>query len=340
MMRALCLCLVAACGGGNADSTDTAAGDPDARAIDGAPGTRDGATVDAPIDGSSPAHRTVIVVPFENKGAGQVYGNTASAPYLNGLLATAAYATKFQDELTSLPSEPHYVWMEAGTNAFTDHTFIGDGDATAANSAGSTAHLSTQLVAAGRTWTAYQEGITTGACPIASSGNYAAKHDPFVFFRDVVGSPPSATTATCGTHHKALADLAGDLAAGTVANYAFVTPDLCHDMHGSFSCPSGLGTQTNVKAGDDWAAANLPAMIAYTHSHDAVLMLVWDEGDSSNLMPFLMIGDHVVPGANTTAYSHSSQLKTIEELLGVPTLPSVASAADFAAMFQPGYLVP
>ena len=39
-------------------------------------------------------------------------------------------------------------------------------------------------------WMGYMEGLdsSTGACPVNSSGFYAAKHDPFVFFQDVAGS--------------------------------------------------------------------------------------------------------------------------------------------------------
>jgi phosphatidylinositol-3-phosphatase len=328
MRHALVLCVLAACGGSGTDSPDATSGD----------GSRgDGPHLDAPRGDGAPAQRTVFVIPFENKSSAMIYGN-ANAPYLNGLLATSAYATAFHDELPAAPSEPHYIWMEAGTNALTGHTFTGDGDATATNSTPSTAHLSTQLDAAGLGWVAYQEGITAGTCPIGTAGFYAPKHDPLVFFQDVSGSPPSRTNARCAAHHEAIASLATDLQAGTVPAYAFITPNLCHDMHGDLGCPSGIADAANIAAGDQWAAANLPALIAYTHAHDAVIFLVWDEGDASNLMPFIAIGDHVVPGASSVSYTHGSQLKTIEELLGVPVLPAAAATTDFAAMFEPGYL--
>jgi len=41
---------------------------------------------------------------FENHDAGQIYGNTRDAPYINGTLPPAyAHATNFTDELPSLP---------------------------------------------------------------------------------------------------------------------------------------------------------------------------------------------------------------------------------------------
>src|SRR5262249_18044388 len=173
------------------------------------------------------------------------------APYINGtLIPKYGHATAFHDELpASVPSEPHYVWMEAGTNAFADHTFTSDLPPTwFGNVTGSTAHLATQLEAAGETWMSCHEDLNwfTGACPVNDRWNYAAKHDPFVFFKDVSGSSPSGSNAHCAAHHKELKALAGDLAGGNVADYVFVTPNLCHDMHGGLFCAD---TNT-VRAGD------------------------------------------------------------------------------------------
>src|SRR5262252_3810804 len=173
----------------------------------------------------------VFVIAMENHDASQIYGNTANAPYINNtLIPTYAHATNFNDELAlSIPSEPHYVWMEAGTNAFSDHTFTNDNAPSSSNSTASTAHLTTQIKNAtnGVTWMSYQEGInsTTGACPIAGSGFYHAKHNPFVFFQDVSGNPPSKSNAYCVAHHKDLSALAGDLSANSVASYSFITPN-------------------------------------------------------------------------------------------------------------------
>src|SRR6185369_9316505 len=54
----------------------------------------------------------VFVVTMENHDANQIYGNTTDAPYINNtLIPQYAHATNFNDELPSLVSEPHYVWM-------------------------------------------------------------------------------------------------------------------------------------------------------------------------------------------------------------------------------------
>ena len=293
------------------------------------------ATADAAVDAPTRI-RTVFVIPLENKSDVAIYGNTADAPYINGLFATANHTTNFKDELPSLDSEPHYVWMEAGTNAFSDHTFTNDNDASSSNSTSSTNHLATQLTAAGVPWMSYQEGMAANTCPISSTGNYAAKHDPFVFFQDVVGSPPSASNANCIAHHKPYSAFAGDLMGGQMTGLVFITPDICHDMHGALNCPSGISSSANIKAGDNWLKAELPRIIEYANAHDGVIFLTWDEGDSTSTIPFLALGTKVKVGTSTTMYTHSSMLKTIEEIFQLPVLSTVTSANDFADMFEAG----
>jgi len=281
----------------------------------------------------------VFVVTLENKPSSEIYGSS-KAPYLNSLIAQSARSDAFGDELPdAIPSEPHYVWMEAGTNAFSDATFKTDSDPSASNSTKNTAHLGTQMNAAGVTWMGYMEGLSssTGACPVRSSGFYAAKHDPFVFFQDIAGSPPSPTNALCAAHHAAYtpASFAQALSSGTVAQYAFVTPNLCNDMHGGSGCPS----TDPITVGDQWLQANLPPMIAFANAHNGVIFLVWDEPEGgSAVMPFVAVGPHVKPGyVGKVAYNHSSLLKSIEEIFGLPILPTVAGASDLADLFQPGF---
>jgi hypothetical protein len=280
----------------------------------------------------------VFVIAMENHDASQIYGSS-SAPYINNTLIPAyAHSSNFSDPLAlSVPSEPHYVWMEAGTNVFSDHTFSNDNVPSSSNSTSSTAHLSTQIKNAtnGVTWMAYQEGIngTTGSCPIAASGFYMPKHDPFVFFKDVSGNPPSKTNAYGIAHHKDLSALAGDLAGNTVSSYNFITPNQCHDMHGQSGCASDT-----IKAGDDWLAANLPAMISYANANAGVILIVWDEGSATAKVPFLAVGPHVKAGyTGAVSYTHSSLIKSVERILELPTLATVSSANELSDLFVAGF---
>jgi phosphatidylinositol-3-phosphatase len=281
----------------------------------------------------------VFVIAMENTDASQIYGNTTDAPYINNiLLPNYAHATNWIDELPSLASEPHYIWMEAGTNAFSDHTFTTDNDPSRKNSTSSTAHLVTQIKNAlgGVTWMTYQEGqnSSTGACPIASSGFYAAKHNPFVFFKDVSGNPPSKTNAYCAAHSKPYTSLAADLAANNIASYVFITPNLCNDMHGATGCPNS----NRIRSGDDWLSAELPNLITWANIHASVILITWDEGSSTTLMPFLAIGPGVKANyAGAVAYDHKSIIKSVEEVFGLPFLSTVSGANDLADLFQPGF---
>src|SRR5690349_306719 len=98
---------IAACGG--------PAGTPSNSATDEAAISSESALTSSQI-------KHVFVIAMENHDANQIIGNATNAPYINGtLLPQYAQATNFNDELAlSIPSEPHYVWLEAGTNAFSD----------------------------------------------------------------------------------------------------------------------------------------------------------------------------------------------------------------------------
>jgi len=281
----------------------------------------------------------VFVITMENTDASQIYGNTASAPYINNtLLPNYAHSTNWNDELPSLASEPHYIWMEAGTNAFADHTFTTDNDPSRKNSTNSTAHLVTQIKNAlgGVTWMTYQEGqnANTGSCPVVSSGFYAAKHNPFVFFQDVAGNPPSKTNAYCSAHSKPYSSFAADLAADNVAGYVFITPNLCNDMHGATGCPNS----NRIRSGDDWLSAELPRIINWANLHSSVIFITWDEGGSTTKMPFLAIGPGVKANyTGTVSYDHRSLIKSVEEIFGLPLLSTVSGSTDLTDLFQAGF---
>ena len=291
---------------------------------------------DEPAAAITSAIQHVFVIAMENHAASSIYGNTTHAPFINNtLLPMFGRATNFIDTLPSLPSEPHYIWMEAGTNAFSDRTFTNDNNPSSTNSTASTAHLSTQITTAGSTWMSYQEGLnsTSGACPIASSGQYAPKHDPFIFFRDVSGSTPSKTNAFCAAHHKPLTALATDLANNTVAAYNFITPNQCNDMHSSCS-----PLNDPIKQGDNWLAANMPALINYVNAHQGVVWIVWDEPEgSTGMIPLIVVGPNVKPNfASSVRYTHGSMVKSVEAILGLPTLSKVSADNTLTDFFTAG----
>ncbi len=287
--------------------------------------------------GTTGAIEYVFVITMENHDPAEIIGNDEDAPYINGaLLPYYAQSSNFRDQFSrSVPSEPHYIWMEAGTNVFSDHTFSSNDSPSASNSTSDTNHLVTQLADAGVSWMSYQEGIdsTSGACPIASSGHYHPRHNPFVFFQDIAGDPPSKTNAYCAAHHKSFVHLVDDISAGAFARYNFITPDQCNDMHGHTGCPSS----NLVRMGDDWLAAHLPGLIDFVTDNAGVIFIVWDEGDATTSMPFIVVGPGVKEGyAGSVEYNHGSLVKSLQLIFDVDVTSRVSAEDDFSDLFEPG----
>jgi len=301
------------------------------------------------------APRHIIVIAMENKDASDragdheyIYGNK-DAPYINGeLSAQAARATNFVDDTNAHLSQPHYIQMLAGRTVFHDADFACDHDplepcsdsTKRQNWTTSSGHLMAQLDAArdpALTWMTYQEGYNpgkTGACPIHSDGLYAVKHNPFVYFADVSGDPPSTENGYCIAHTRELGQFEADMKAGTLANFVFITPDLCNDMHGASSCPN-----RTVAHGDRFLGSFLPPIVVWAKKNDAIIFVTWDESSGSRTMPFFIAGAGVKAGyVSDVKYSHSSELRTAERIFGLPVLNAVKDAFDFSDMFEPGIL--
>src|SRR5438552_5244444 len=58
---------------------------------------------------------TVFLIVMENHNWNQINGS-ASAPYINSLLTQGAHAEAYYNPPGLHPSEPNYLWLEAGTN--------------------------------------------------------------------------------------------------------------------------------------------------------------------------------------------------------------------------------
>ena len=106
----------------------------------------------------------VIVIVMENHDAQTMYGDLLHTPYIHKLYLSFAHAANFEDELPTLhASEPHYIWMEADTNSFPDHTFTKDAEPSAKNSTEARRTLSLKSRLLGRRLgAAYQEACLSG----------------------------------------------------------------------------------------------------------------------------------------------------------------------------------
>jgi hypothetical protein len=270
---------------------------------------------------------TVFLILMENHNWSSIKGSP-SAPYVNGtLLPMASHAEQYYNPPGNHPSEPNYLWLEAGTN----FGILNDDDPSS-NHQSTTRHLVSLLNAAGISWKAYQEGISGTACPLTDQGSYGVKHDPFVFFDDVTGNN-NPHASYCLAHVRPYSELTTDLSNNTVARYNFITPNVCHDMHDSCA-----PMNDDVKQGDTWLSTQVPKILAsQAYTDKGVLFITWDEAETGDgpigmimLSPLAKGGGY----SNHIHYTHSSTLRTVEEIFGVsPLLHDAANAADLADLF-------
>ena len=368
--------------------------------------------------------KTVFVIAMENHnwtqpanqftgGIQQIYLNP-NAPFINSVVdGTAvadingsevnisqqvAFATAYHNVLSTPsgnnldihPSEPNYLWAEAGTN----FGVLNDNDPfspTGGTNQNTTQHLSTLLTQAGKTWKSYQEDIdltpnasnqltnvvlpqfdwsvpinrfsgvfapgTGKAFNGSNQYNYAAKHNPMVFFTDTNGGNNATPSNPLSSHYAPLQQLAADLAAGTVADYNWITPNQYNDMHTTLSAGyKGLtGDPAKILQGDDFLRQVVPMIMASdAYKNHGVIVIWFDESESDGVagdkqddfnhtIPEIIISNRAHPNVNnkpyasSIAYTHSSDLRTWQNVFHVgPYLGDAANATDLSDLFKPG----
>jgi hypothetical protein len=364
--------------------------------------------------------KTVFVIAMENHnwtqpanqftGTQQIYQNP-NAPFINSLVnGTAlavingsvvnisnqvAFASAYHNALATPsgnnahihPSEPNYIWAEAGTNfgVFNDNDPYAPNGPTNQNTG---LHLTNLLTLAGHTWRSYQEDIDltpdgntfdnnplprnlwtvplksfsgffasgTNAYDGSAQFNYAAKHNPMVFFTDTNGGNNATPTNPLSTQYAPLQQLLVDLANDTVAEYNWITPNQYNDMHSTLKGGyKGLpGDAANIKQGDDFLSQIVPMIMASkAYKNHGAIILWWDEteadapndnaDDFSHTLGEIIISPHAhanvngLPYASPLNYSHSSDLRTMQEIFHVgPFLGDAANANDLSDLFGPG----
>ena len=358
--------------------------------------------------------KTVFVIAMENHnwtqpanqftgGIQQIFQNP-QAPFINSLVNgtsaisdQVAYATNYHNVLATPggnnahihPSEPNYLWAEAGTNfgvANDNDPFATSGP----TNQNTTMHLAALLKQAGRTWRSYQEDTdltTVGGqltnvplpsdqwtVPLksasgvfaagsfnqfngASQFNYAAKHNPQVFFTDSNGGNDLTTANPLSHQYAPLQQLFTDLTNNTVADYNWITPNQYNDQHTTLSGGyKGLsGDPAKILQGDDFLRQVVPVIMAsHAYQENGVIIIWWDESeqdgittdnpdDFNHTIGEIVISKHAhknvngLPYASPVNLTHSSDLRTMQEIFHVgPFLGDAANANDLSDLFQPG----
>lgn len=301
-----------------ATSTPTATATATATATPTATSTTTRTATATPSATATPAlaFSNVFIVLEENHSLSDVLDN-ASMPYFNNtLIANGSLATNYYAD--THPSLPNYLELVSGsTQGQTDDvcplTYTAD-------------NAVRELVKAGVSWKSYQEDLPSVGYLGCTFNNYASKHDPFVYFSDVVNVPAQLNNVVPFTKFST------DLANGTLPRYSFITPNLQDDAHDGTLAQADTWLQNNI--------APLLASPMFQPGGNAVLIVVFDEGDDNTngggQVAWVAIGPHIKAGyESTTFYQHESTLRLTLEGLGVTTFPGAAATApDMTEFFQ------
>jgi len=342
----------------------------------------------APVGAAShawrlPPVRHVFVVNLENKDYSETFGAGSPAVYLNqtlvpkGQLLDNYYGTAHN-------SLPNYIAQISGQGPnpqtqgdcqiysdFQMATMTSDGQAVGAGCVYPAAvpTVADQLTARHFTWKGYMEDIgnsptepktcrhpainTQDDTQQAQVGDeYAARHDPFVYFHSIIDSP------ACAKNVVGLDQLTQDLrATSTTPNLSYITPNLCDDGH---DAPCVDGRPGGLVSADAWLATWIPKILASpAFRRDGMLVVTFDEADFTSGSPdttsccgegpgpnsplpgiaglgggrvgAVIVSRWTRPGVvNATAYNHYGLLRSIEDLFGLGHLgyagaPGVAS---------------
>ena len=217
--------------------------------------------------------------------------------------------------------------------------------------------IADQLMERDMTWKSYQESLPpSGADNVTYSDGYftdltvpanipggllylyAAKHNPFVYFRSVQEDLKNGVKNIVGFEGKG--GLYEDLISGNVPAFSFIAPNQCNDQHGR---PNGAsqcdfdfddnGTQTGLNPAliyvGDLKLRNLIHMIhasrAWRDGRSAIVV-VWDENDYSvapniNQVVTTVETNYGRGGRSSNRfYTHFSLLKSLEAGLGLRCL--------------------
>jgi hypothetical protein len=274
-----------------------------------------------------PSIRTVFVILLENESWAEVEGNS-DAPYLNTtLLGMASRCEAYYNVANLHPSLPNYIWLEAGTN----FGILDDNDPDL-NHQNTTNHFVTQLKNAGISWKTYHEDIDGASIPLVDSNGYAVRHNPFVYFDDVTGTNNPADAYGIA-HVRPYGELASDLQSNRVARYNFIKPNVCNDGHDS--CAPFYDPAKQI---DAWLEAEVPKILnSDAYRNNGALFITWDESNSPDPRIGMIVLSPLARGngyANNNYYTHSSTLRTFQEIFGVgPFLGDAANATDLSDLF-------
>lgn len=313
----------------------------------------------------------VFVIVLENKTFADTFGPTgqANAPYLNNtLLPKGELLTRYYG--IGHNSADNYIAMISGQpptaaskNDCPDplqpvaDASTGPYELAKSDGCDYPARFRTigdQLTAHGMTWKGYNSGIPSPCSMVASSGNYARKHNPWVFFRSLRDS------GQCRANDVGTDQLATDLqSVATTPNFSFIVPDQCEDGHNNCTGPLPsnpiVDDQYGLQQSDAFLSEWVPRILnSPAYKKDGLLIVTFDEsvGDSTaccneqpgptgvqpgsyvdgqpgpggGVVGAVLVSKWITPGSQepggrhlvNTPYNHYSLLRSLEDIFGLP----------------------
>jgi phosphatidylinositol-3-phosphatase len=247
-----------------------------------------------------PAFDYIITIVLENKEFGTVVGNP-QMPYFNSLAKSYTLLTQFF--AVTHPSLPNYLAMISGqTFGLTFDCYSCTYDAPT---------FPDLIEASGRTWRTYQEDMPEPCSDKTEIGNYAIKHNPFLYFKSI-----RLDQGRCTRSVVPFTQLPLDMASGQLPNYAFITPNLCNDAH-----------DCDLDVTDGWLQTVVAPLQAYLDASGKpyLLVITWDEGqgkhsccglpqEAGGRIATILISPQAKTGfEDDTQYTGYSLLKTMAE---------------------------
>ena len=322
-----------------------------------------------------PTVRHVFVVNLENKGYDETFGPSSPAPYLSTTLRNQGQLLS-QYYGTAHNSLPNYIAQISGQgpNSQTQgdcqvySDFVQTGTVAPDQAVGNGCVYPTnvktvadQLEAKGLTWRGYMEDMGTSCRHPAPNtaddtqkaelgDQYAARHNPFVYFKSITSSP------SCAQDDVDLSQLPTDLGSvATTPNLSYITPNLCNDGHDS---PCVDGRPGGLATADEWLRTWIPRILASpAYQQDGLLVVTFDEADTNSpdgadaccgegpgpnapspgiygmgggRTGAVLLSPFITPGTwNDTGYNHYSLLRTIEDTFGLSPLGYARDARGF-----------
>ncbi len=288
---------------------------------------------------TAPKIKHVVVIFMENNSYKTIM-DSRFTPYIHSLASSCGLATNYHN--ITHPSLPEYIAATTGASLTRLTPFLPD--CTPSGVCEWTGNnIFNQLNVQGRAWKGYAESMP-GKCSKSNSGFYAPRHNPAVYDTDLTNCAQRDVPLGKTSDSPLLKNFSSEK---TAPAYAWITPNLCDDMHGMSGCPSNL-----LETGDIWLSKWIHKLTstAVYKKHHTVIFLTWDEGegpsatagencanttDPSCHVVMVVIGPSVKKGKKVgTRFDHYSLLKSAEALLGLPKLGRAAGAASMVKPFN------